>query len=146
MGGVKVLRGVGRGVCIPNTAKGPGGHVHSRASVSPERGTPAQGASQPDGASPPPQVRRHHLLLLLLARSCTFHRGRRVLARCSYPRRPRATSAYVSAGACAVPRPRPLAGRRPPAAGARSRLAQPPSAPGRETRADEVAQWGRDAR
>lgn len=134
----------GGGVCVTNTAKGPGGHVHSRASVSPERGTPAQGAPQPDGASPPPQVRRHHLLLLLLAHSCTFHRSRRGLARCSYPRRPRATSAYVSVGACALARPRPLAGLRPLAEGARSRLAQAPSAPGRWTGADEVGQRCRE--
>lgn len=145
MGGVKVLRGVGRGGGLRHKhGERPGGGTSTPEPVSPERGTPAQGAPQPDGASPPPQVRRHHLLLLLLAHSCTFHRSSRGLARCSYPRRPLATSAYVSVGACALARPRPLAGLLPLAEGARSRLAQAPSAPGRWTGAEEVGERCRE--
>lgn len=110
----------------PKHGERPAGQVHSRASVSPRRVTPAQEAPQPDGASPPPQVRRHHLLLLLLAHSGTVHHGRCLLGRCSHPRRLRATSAYVSSCACAAAWPRPLS---PPAAGARSGLAHALSSP-----------------
>lgn len=63
-----------------------GSHIYSRVGMSPERVTPARVAPARRRA-PPPQVRRHHLLLLLSAYSRTFHSGRRLLARCSHPRR-----------------------------------------------------------
>lgn len=123
MGTVTVLWG--EGVWVPNTAKGPRDrHIHSRAGVSPGRVTSAWMAPQPDAASPPPQPRRHHLLVLLLfAHSSTFHSSGRLLAGYSHPRRPRATSAYVSPCACAVAQRRPLAGLRPRAVFARLPLA-----------------------
>lgn len=141
MGRVTVLSGEGEG-WVPNTAKGP--EVRGGPG-SPGRGTPAQGPPQQDAASPPPQARRHHLLRLLLAHSGTCHlscrRRRRLLARCSHPPRPRATSAYVSSCACAVARPRPLASPEPPPAGARLRLAHAPSAP---ALAGPAPLWSRD--
>lgn len=111
------------------------------------KGDPSPGAAKPDAASPPPQVRRHHLLRLLLAHSGTCHLSlsrrccRRLLSRCSHPQRPRATSAYVSACACAVARPRPLASPEAPPAGARLRLAHAPSAP---ALAGPARVWSRD--
>lgn len=44
----------GEGIWVPNKAKGPGGHVHSRAGVSPGRVTPAGVAPATGSVSPSP--------------------------------------------------------------------------------------------
>lgn len=97
----------GEGIWVPNKAKGLGGTSTPEPGCHLE-GWPQPGWRQPLEASPPPQVRRHHLLLLLFAYSGTFHRSRRLLARCSRCRHWRATSAYVSLCACAMAQTRPL--------------------------------------
>lgn len=91
---------------IPNTGRVPG------ARPPPSRRVTWKGDSNSCGTSsvPPPQVSGHHLLfcLFLLSSSCTFHSHSRLAGRCSFRRRQRATSAYVSRGARAGARPRPL--------------------------------------